>query len=47
MDKVSQLIQPGVMGVRLAAHRWGKQPNQFCKLFVQHGQISGYSGRVL
>jgi KaiC/GvpD/RAD55 family RecA-like ATPase len=45
--KVAELIQPGVMGVRLAAHRWGKQPNQFCKLWVQDGQISGYSGRVL
>jgi KaiC/GvpD/RAD55 family RecA-like ATPase len=45
--KVSDLIQPGVMGVRLAAHRWGKAPNQFCKLVVADGQISGYSGRVL
>jgi hypothetical protein len=45
--KVSELIQPGVMGVRLAAHRWGKAPNQFCKLVVADGQISGYSGRVL
>jgi KaiC/GvpD/RAD55 family RecA-like ATPase len=45
--KVSELIQPGVMGVRLAAHRWGKAPNQFCKLWVEGGQISGYSGRVL
>jgi hypothetical protein len=45
--KVSDLIQPGVMGVRLAAHRWGKAPNQFCKLMVADGQISGYSGRVL
>jgi replicative DNA helicase len=45
--KVGDLIQPGVMGVRLAAHRWGKQPNQFCKLMVADGQITGYSGRVL
>ena len=46
MDKVAQIIQPGVMGVRLAAHRWGKQPNQFCKLYVEQGQISGYTGRT-
>jgi hypothetical protein len=45
--KVAEIVQPGVMGVRLAAHRWGKAPNQFCKLMVADGQISGYSGRVL
>jgi hypothetical protein len=47
MSKVAEIVQPGVMGVRLAAHRWGKAPNQFCKLVVADGQISGYSGRVL
>jgi KaiC/GvpD/RAD55 family RecA-like ATPase len=47
MSKVAEIVQPGVMGVRLAAHRWGKQPNQFCKLYVSDGQISAYSGRTL
>jgi hypothetical protein len=44
--KIADIIQPGVMGVRLAAHRWGKAPNQFCKLYVEGGQIAGYSGRT-
>jgi len=43
--KVQEIIQPGVMGVRLAAHRWGKAPNAFCKLYVTDGQISGWSAR--
>jgi len=46
MHKVAEIVQPGVMGVRLAAHRWGKAPNTFCRLYVEHGQISGYSGRT-
>jgi KaiC/GvpD/RAD55 family RecA-like ATPase len=45
--KVGEIVQHGVMGVRLAAHRWGKAPNQFCKLMVADGQITGYSGRML
>jgi hypothetical protein len=44
-SKVGDLIQHGVMGVRLAAHRWGKQPNTFCKLYVEGGHITGWSGR--
>jgi hypothetical protein len=45
ISKVNDLIQQGVMGVRLAAHRWGKAPNQYCKLLVEQGQISNWSGR--
>jgi KaiC/GvpD/RAD55 family RecA-like ATPase len=47
ITKAGDLVQPGVMGVRLAAHRWGKDANQFCRLVVKDGQISSYSGRVL
>ncbi len=46
MTKARDLIQPGVMGVRLAAHRWGKEANTFCKLYVERGQITGWSGRT-
>ncbi len=47
ITKAGELVQHGIMGVRLAAHRWGKEANTFCKLAVKDGQISGYSGRVL
>jgi hypothetical protein len=46
MTKARELVQHGVMGVRLAAHRWGKEANTFCKLYVERGQISGWSGRA-
>jgi replicative DNA helicase len=45
MSKVRELVQEGVMGVRLAAHRWGRDPNQFCKLTVRAGQIGNHTGR--
>jgi hypothetical protein len=46
MSKANALVQHGVMGVRVAAHRWGKKANTFCKLYVKDGQISGWSGRA-
>lgn len=44
--KVRELVQEGIMGVRLAAHRWGKDANQFCRLVVKDGQISSYTVRM-
>jgi hypothetical protein len=45
MSKANELIQHGVMGIRLAAHRWGKPANTFCKLYVRDGAIEGWSPR--
>jgi len=43
--KVAELVQPNVMAVRLSAHRWGKPPNTFCKLYVDGGNLMGWSPR--
>jgi hypothetical protein len=45
-EKARLLVQDGVMGVRLAAHRWGKPANQYCRLSVHQGQISNWTARL-
>ena len=46
MEKIRDIVQTNVMGVRLAAHRWGRDPNQFARLAVNRGQITDFSGRI-
>lgn len=45
MAKVREIVQPGAMAVRLSAHRWGKEANTFCRLYVEQGHITGWSAR--
>lgn len=41
---VAKLTEPNVMACRLDAHRYSEHQTGACRLFVQHGRISSWSG---